>query len=252
MVTETALPTDSARETTTVPTEPSLSIIAAKEAAASALVVATEIQQAVATYVISSQEQLDQATAEVNAIQKRWTEVEMLRKKLKAPILEAAANVDATFTEPLTRLQSAKAVLKGAIDAYLAEQRRIAQEAERAALAKAEAERKRLATQAERAEAKGDIAKADDLAYRAATVPAVTPQVEVPKVRGYASVETWSAEVTDIAALLKWIAEDPAKRHGYVTVNQSALNSVAKAMKTSMDIPGVRPVVETKGRPTGR
>jgi hypothetical protein len=89
------------------------------------------------------------------------------------------------------------------------------------------------------------------LTFRAATVPTVAA-APAPKVRGYAAIEKWGAVITDPVALIKWIAEAPRERMGYLTFNQTKLNQAAAAMTTSLAIPGVEARSTTTGRPTGR
>lgn len=62
--------------------------------------------------------------------------------------------------------------------------------------------------------------------------------------------DNYSAEVTDIKALVKFIAKNP-NFIGVLTVNQTALNQLARSLRDTMDFPGVK-VVNTKIVASGR
>ena len=51
--------------------------------------------------------------------------------------------------------------------------------------------------------------------------------------------EVWSAEVSDLAALVRAVADRKAPA-GLVLANQQALDQLARALKETMAVPGVR------------
>lgn len=53
--------------------------------------------------------------------------------------------------------------------------------------------------------------------------------------------DNWSGEVTDLFTLVKAVAKDKSKLN-LLQINQTALNQLAKALKETMSIPGVRAV----------
>lgn len=85
--------------------------------------------------------------------------------------------------------------------------------------------------------------------------PVFTAPVYVPatyaKASGVSMRDNWKAEVTDIDAFIKACAKDKNLR-GLLTINQPALNAMAKAQKERLDIAGVRAyndkVVAARGR----
>lgn len=159
----------------------------------------------------------------------------------------------------LAPIEQSNALVVAAIDDYDAREKRIAQERaaeeaaarSRALLEEAEARanaRRREAEDAialgldveaavleQRAEATEDMALMILEAEAAPSVPAYTP----PSDRR----ESWSAEVTDLAALCRYIGNAPPELfeivRDFVKVNQTALNAQARARKGKLNIPGV-------------
>lgn len=231
-------------------TTETLEILSAREAAEDAQTEAMFVLEGASSFAVTTQEEAQMASTQMNAIHVREKDIEDMRKRLKAPILEAGRAIDEEFRKPLETLRQAKASYKRVLDAFLAaERKRAAEEAERARR-EAEKERARLAAQQQKAEARGDFEKADTLAYRAATVPVVAPP-PAARVSGIASTETWSAVVQNKAALVKAIA-DGLYPMDWLMVDMKALNLQARSMKNNLNIPGVRAVSESSVKPTGR
>lgn len=139
-------------------------------------------------------------------------------------------------------LNEAESILKQRIGTYQQEQRRIAQEAERQARIEAE----RLALEAreveiEEAEAQGASVQEVATIIERPVVHFTPPPVRaaVPVVQGVSMRETWAAEVTDVAALVRYAAANP-QYVSLLTPNMTAINQMARAMKSTMDFPGVR------------
>lgn len=231
-------------------TTETLEILSAREAANDFQTDAMAVLEGAAAFTVTTQEEAQIASSQMNAIHQRAKDIEEMRKRLKAPVLEAGRAIDEEFRKPLETLDRAKSTIKRALDAFLAaERKRAAEEAERA---RREAEKQRMALerQQQKAEEKGDMQKANQLAYRAATVPVVAPP-PVAKVAGVASTETWSAVVEDKAALIRAIA-DGQYPMDWLQVDMKALNLQARSLKNNLNIPGVRAVSESSVRPTGR
>jgi hypothetical protein len=115
-----------------------------------------------------------------------------------------------------------------------AERRRLEEEARR------EAEDRRLAEAAALAAA-GATEMADALLDEPVDVPVVAVAPLTPKVNGIAYRETWSAQITDLHALVKYIAANPSHL-GLLIANQTALNAQARSLKGQLRIPGVKAV----------
>lgn len=126
-----------------------------------------------------------------------------------------------------------------------AEARAAAEKAAEAARIKAESERQAReienARLAEEAREKAEIAQ--EKALEAQLMPAPTVQSEKPKVAGLSGREKYKAEVVDMGAFIKAVAERP-ELLGLVKVDESALNKLAGALKTALQIPGVRVYTE--------
>lgn len=98
---------------------------------------------------------------------------------------------------------------------------------------------KGLETKAQKAEATGDLGKAADLRESAQTVQVAPKAVEVPIAPDVSTRKVWYAEVIDLKALCKAVAEGAAAPES-VEPNMPFLNTVARQMKErGSNIPGV-------------
>lgn len=190
------------------------------------------------SFAVDSNEAFQAANEELKAIKAKINQIEATRKELKAPVLEAGRRIDDTFKPALEILRAAETACKKEMMRWTNEQARIRREQEEAAqkeTARAEAAR-------QKAMKKGDdraVARAEERAAAASAAQMSLP--EVPTARGFHTVEKWSAEVVDFAALVKAVAEGVADI-GLLLPNEKELNALATAHKTKMLVPGVRPV----------
>lgn len=144
------------------------------------------------------------------------------------------------YDEPLNL---AEQTFKQEISRYTTEQTRIRREAED----KARKEAEELALlereiEIETAEAEGaTVAEVKALVERPVQVTAPPPVLPraTPKVSGISTRDMWAAEVTDLAALVKFVAAHPAYL-ALLTPNMTAINQQARSLKQAMQIPGVR------------
>ena len=113
-----------------------------------------------------------------------------------------------------------------------AEERRL--EAERQAQEKADRER-----QARELEAQGATAEADDVREAPSVAQPVTLPSFVPRVAGVTHSAPWTAEVTDLKALVKAVA-DGAVPLKALRAEKRFINSQANALRDEMNWPGVR------------
>ncbi len=188
-----------------------------------------------------------------------WKSIGEMIKEVKEtfdPICEAAhqAHKKATekrakYLDPLTAAQKSVKQLMSAYDLEQerirqAEQRRLEEEAR-----KAEEERRlQEAIEAEE-EAKRNGATVEEAAQEAQAIieePVYVPPVVLPKATpklqgGPVYREVWSAQVTDIKALCKAVAEGRASTE-CVMANMPVLNKMATALKNTMNVPGVTAV----------
>jgi len=156
----------------------------------------------------------------------------------------------------------AEKIVRGRMLDYQNEQREIAEEKERKALAeataKAEAEREAeaaaLREEAERAKAEGDAKAAAEIEEQAAiaeaapVAPVALPLVAAPpKGKHWHSTTTYKVELVNITALCAAIAGGhPQATSDLVKLDATAANKLARALKGNMNVPGLR-VVKVQG-----
>lgn len=163
----------------------------------------------------------------IKGIQKQLDDAEKAITKPMNDALKAARDL---FRAPKDAAAKAEYLIKQAITAYQAEQRRIEQEKQRQADEAARKERERLAKLQEAAAKRGDEAKAEAFQERAAAVVAPVVIVEAPKVEGIATRTVWKFEVTDAAKVPR----------EYLVVDETRIRKVVNALKGDCNIPGVR------------
>ena len=215
----------------------------------------------VQSMVIDSQDTFELAADELKAIKKKSKDLEEQRTSITGPIKTALKAVNNLFRAPSDFLEQAEKVIKVKMLAYQTEQERIAAEERRRAEEAIRQEQARLARESaeKEAEAKkeadrllseGNAEKAAEVQANAAiemanltataqvmTAPVAAPSVA--KVSGISTRGVWKAELTDKAALVAFIAQNPQFLN-LVDVNTSGINQMAKAMKETMNIPGIR------------
>lgn len=150
-------------------------------------------------------------------------------------------------------LAEAERIVKDAMVAWDTEQERIRIEAQRKAdeEARQREEQERL-DRAAAMEREGNefgddamVKEANALINEPAPVVVAAPVAKAtPKVSGITYRTTYSARVTDVMALVRFVAANPS-HVALLTPNLTALNAQARSLKTALRIPGVQ-VIETK------
>lgn len=151
---------------------------------------------------------------------------------------------------PLTQ---AERIIKDSLRAYDAEQERLRREAQR--LADEEARRREEDERVARAAALeregrefGDdmlVEEAHALINEPAPVVTAAPIAKAtPAVKGISYRTTYSAQVTDLVALIRFVAANPSHA-ALLTPNMTALNAQARSLKQALRLPGVH-VIETR------
>lgn len=221
------------------------------------------------SYVIDSPEMAEAAAADLGLVKAALKKLEDERIDLKKPVLEAGRKIDSLFERLKSRYLQAEAVLKPALLNWheaerkrAEEQRRQQEEAARKLREEEqrkarEAEEARLAAEAEarKAAEAGDVEAmfaAEEKAAEAAQAEAVAIEtaevlqhaapvaVAAPaKLAGVSTRQEWKAEVTDLMALVKAVAEGNASIE-LLQANQVEINKRAKALKKEFNVPGVR------------
>lgn len=123
------------------------------------------------------------------------------------------------------------------------ERARAEEEARKKAEAARRAEEDRKLREAEDAEKAGDKKLADEILNEPIETPVVPAAPALAKVEGVTSRSTWRAEVTDPMALIRYVAAHPEWESLLAPV-MPALNSLARAQRSNLKIPGVRAIEE--------
>ena len=155
---------------------------------------------------------------------------------------EAHKSVVAVETRALSPIKQARAYLSPKIIGWRREQERKRLELQRKLdeEARKREEEERLA-QAVALEAEGMKEEAEAVISEPIIAPPVMAPQLTPKVQGMSVRETWSAEVTDLKALVSAVAAGRVPIQA-LSANQVFLNQQARAMKRDLNYPGVRAV----------
>lgn len=136
----------------------------------------------------------------------------------------------------------AERIVKASLVAYDQEQERVRRvEAARLQEAVRLQEEERRLNDAVELEAAGESAEAEALIDAPMVVPTVVVAPTTPKVSGIAYRETWSASVTDLAALVKYVAANP-QCAPFLSANMPALHAQVRSLKGQLRIPGVEAI----------
>lgn len=139
-----------------------------------------------------------------------------------------------------TPLDEAETIIKRKLGVYTQEQQRLRFEAERLERERAEREAAiQREHEIEAAEALG--ASVEEIAVIAEAPLQRRPVLVAaqPKVAGISTRELWKAEVTDLAALVKYISTRP-ELSNLLTPNLPAINALARSLRSALNIPGVK------------
>ena len=175
-------------------------------------------------------------------IKQRIKELEETRFGQTRPIDEAKKKILDFFRPPLQKLNDAKDHLNQIMVKFVEDQDRKRREEERklqeAARKRAEEDALQAALEAEAA---GEKEEAEEILEAPVYVPPIKVVSEIPKSKESHIRETWSAEVTDLGALVKGISEGKAPLQA-VEADMTFLNGQARAYKQALNIPGTRAV----------
>lgn len=188
-------------------------------------------------FPITSPESYACAAEERKSIKRQWKALEELRKKTLKPFDDGRKGVQALFTPALDALKEADDIVERGMLDYRAAEQRAAQEAARAEAERLRQEQEALATMAEQC---GDPETAEDLRGQPVHVPVAAPVAA----EGTWTTTRWHAELTDIVALCKAVADDPSLAE-LVQLNQPAANRLASALRDAVSYPGLRFVSTT-------
>jgi hypothetical protein len=192
---------------------------------------------------------LDAASDALKLIQETTRAVEKQRVKEKAPALDFGKQIDSAAKEFCGPLEEEVRRLAALIGAFIAEQQRIAREAEQArqkAIADAAAAQRKAEEEARKAAAAAE--PDDDFQPMPPPAPApaflapIPPPVVAPKVAGVTVRTSWKYEVTDIAALF-------AARPDLCAIEPNAA-AIRAELPKDKPIPGIRAWTESNATST--
>jgi colicin import membrane protein len=186
-------------------------------------------------------------------------DIKTLRKEIAEscdPVVKAAHEAHKKAVKQKKDLEApllkAEKIIKDRMGEYAEaeERRRREEEARLAAEARAQEEEARL-REAEQLEKAGEHEAAEEVISAPSVAPPPVVPRAVPKTAGVSTRENWSAQVTSLEALVKAVAEGKASI-GLVQANETALNGMARSLKGSMQVPGVKAICKRGVAATGR
>lgn len=213
---------------------------------------AKQVLQVAEAYEIDSLVMYESAADELKSIKLKQKDLEAARKKITKPLDDAKKAVQKMFRKPSQFLIDAENVIKRAMLGYMTEQRKIREEAERKAREAAADEHKRLeeeaacyAEEAKKAVKSGNMEEAARFQLEAEQVKAISEVITAPviniqqhKVEGISTRVTYKARVIDFRAVLQGVLDEKIPQ-AVVSINESAINAQAMALKESMKYPGI-------------
>lgn len=194
-------------------------------------------------YHIESPEMMDAAASELKSIKAKAKDLESRRMAMTRPLDDTKKQIMDFFRLPLQYLLDAENIIKRGMLAYQGEQERLRRAEEARLRDLAEKERQRLERQAAKADEQGKAEKAEDLREQAESLPVPVVAHSAPQVAGISTRENWSAEVTDMRALLQGVIDGKVPEVA-VIADMKVLNAQARALKSAMNYPGVKAVCE--------
>jgi hypothetical protein len=196
-------------------------------------------------YAVSTAADYRSAGEALLRVKTQTAKLDEMRKSMTRPIDESKRRIMDFFLAPLNALKETKERIEEAMRSFTVEQKRIAAEAEAAALALQRKEEDRLNRLAEAANQRGDGAKAEAFLAKAETLantPVVVTPVAPPSVAGMSKRIDWKFEVVDPALVPR----------EYCSVDEVRIGGVVRATKGQVPIPGVRIYSEETFVSTGR
>lgn len=161
------------------------------------------------------------------------------RRGMVDPLNDVVKKLNALYKPVTDMLAQAETIVKRTIGTYQQEQERIAREAAAKAEAEARKERERLEAQAQKLAEKGKAEQAHAKLEQAASTVAVVDFQAPAKVAGMSTTKVWKAEVTDVQAVCRLIA-DGVLPPTLVDFKAIELNRVASTWQNTKTFDGLR------------
>jgi len=196
---------------------------------------------------VVDQDSADNAGKFVKECMSAKKKLEDRRKEITKPLDDAKKSIMDLFRGPTDTIEKARNTVKGKITKYANEQERIAREERRKAEEKARREQEKAEARAREYAEQGreDLAEKWETKAAEASVAPVNAGPEKAKVAGVALRTYYEAEVTDLPAFLRAVA-DGRVPPACVKVEQGALNKFVGQFKGNVEIPGIKIRVEKR------
>src|SRR2546428_10648006 len=195
--------------------------------------------------MIEDQVTYDRASAMLLGIKDLRRDIDLHYDPLIAKAYAAHKTPPAAKKKIEAPLAEAETILKTGISRWHAEQERARQELERKAREESEhlAEEIRLemAVQAEESGAPAEVVQ--EMLESSISLPAPVAAPTYQKADGISTQRRYRADVTDIKALCRAVADGEVSPE-CVVANMTVLNSMARSLKETLRIPGVRAVFD--------
>lgn len=190
------------------------------------------------TLIIENDPHYKTACEHITEIARRTNELETLRKKLKAPVLEAGRNIDKIFKVPIECGKSARQIIESKMSQYrdqcAKEEKRIAAVAARKADEETAAAEKVALEEMDAGNFDKAEAILNNIEVNQAPIAINTP----PKASGISVRTTWKCREINLLALIIAISKDQAPLR-LVQLNNSAANQFAKSVRDTLPTPGL-------------
>lgn len=186
--------------------------------------------------VVSNEIEYAQAADVLKDVIRRKKELDTLRRSITKPLDDAKKSVQAMFTPVLDQYTDAENFLRRGMIEYSSQKEKARREQE----AKLRDEHAKELAQAETAAA--EAAERGDYHQARAALVTVAPPIPTvvsaaPKVSGISTRSVWKGEVEDLMEFLLYVVENDA--YHLISVNQSAIDAMARASKGTARLPGV-------------
>lgn len=192
-----------------------------------------------ADLVIDSADMKAVAAVDLNTIKKLAKDIDETRKTMTKPLDEAKKSIMAFFEPATTSLTKAESIYKQKIIAFDKTEAEKALKLQRELEEKARLQREALEKEAAELAKAGNAEAASIVAEQAQITTAPIVNIAPPKVAGISTRKNWKAEVVDVLALVKAVAEGKAPLE-LIAPNMTVINRYAKASEDKLNIPGVR------------
>ena len=182
-------------------------------------------------YRIENEAHYTHAAHELKVIKAKKLEYDLMRKKLKAPILAAGKQIEDLFRAPIHFLTEAEQHYKKAMVQYQElEEKKILQ-----AAIEYRQKQDQLANEALAALENGDAEQYNELTTNIINLP--QPD-SITKIDGISYRDNWKSKVTDFPKLVMAVATGHVPLT-VLKVEETALNQLAKSTKGTVNYPGV-------------